>query len=187
MYAPVAQRLRVEREIAKVAVLGAMYGQTTGKGAEALRGLEREYPVAMGHLRAADEAAQGGHDLWTYGGRRIRMSGNVTDDMSDGDVRSRAAARGRFGRNAIVQGAAAEFFKTWAVLVRARTASVGARVVLCLHDELVVHTPVEAADETKDLVDRCLQEAATRWAPPTDAPVRFVTDTSVIERWSQAK
>jgi DNA polymerase-1 len=191
MYAPVAQRLRVEREIAKVAVLGAMYGQTTGRGAEALRGLEREYPVAMGHLRAADEAAQGGHDLWTYGGRRIRMSGRasdvVTDDMSDGDVRSRAAARGRYGRNAIVQGAAAEFFKTWAVLVRARGAPIGARVVLCLHDELVVHTPSEAANATHELVDACLQEAAVRWAPPTGTPVRFVADTSVIERWSQAK
>ncbi|MGB3733375.1 MAG: DNA polymerase, partial [Ilumatobacter sp.] len=191
MYAPVAQRLRVEREIAKVAVLGAMYGQTTGKGAEALRGLEREYPIAMGHLRTADEAAQGGHDLWTYGGRRIRMSGRVSDlvteDMSDGDVRSRAAARGRYGRNAIVQGAAAEFFKTWAVLVRARGAAIGARVVLCLHDELVVHTPVGAADATRDLVDACLQEAAVRWAPPTDVRVRFVADTSVIERWSQAK
>lgn len=187
MYAPVADRLRVEREIAKVAVLGAMYGQTTGKGAEALRGLEREYPVAMGHLRSADEAAQGGHDLWTYGGRRIRMSGNVTDDMSDGDVRSRAAARGRFGRNAVVQGAAAEFFKTWAVLVRARGARIGAHVVLCLHDELVVHTPADAADATRELVDACVQEAAVRWAPPTNTPVRFVTDTSVIERWSQAK
>lgn len=187
MYAPVAQRLRVDREIAKVAVLGAMYGQTTGKGAEALRGLEREYPVAMGVLRAADEAAQGGHDLWTYGGRRIRMSGNVSDEMSDGDVRSRAAARGRYGRNAIVQGAAAEFFKTWAVLVRLRGAGLGAQVVLCLHDELVVHTPVENGDATRRLVDSCLREAAHRWAPPSDHPVRFVAETSVIERWSQAK
>lgn len=187
MYAPVAQRLRVERDIAKVAVLGAMYGQTTGKGAEALRGLEREYPVAMGHLRAADEAAQGGHDLRTYGGRCVRMSGSVSDTMSDGDVRSRAAARGRYGRNAIVQGAAAEFFKTWAVLVRARGAALGARLVLCLHDELVVHTPVAHAVATSRLVDACLQEAAVRWAPPTDAPVRFVADTSVIERWSDAK
>ena len=187
MYAPVAERLRVEREIAKIAVLGAMYGQTTGRGAEALRGLEREYPIAMGHLRHADEAAQGGHDLWTYGGRRITMSGNVTDEMSDGDARSRAAARGRYGRNAIVQGAAAEFFKTWAVLVRARGASLGARIVLCLHDELVVHTPADAASATRDLVDACLQEAAVRWAPPSDVRVRFVADTSVIERWSDAK
>lgn len=187
MYAPVAQRLRVEREIAKVAVLGAMYGQTTGKGAEALRGLEREYPVAMGHLRAADEAAQGGHDLTTYGGRRIRMSGEVTDEMSAADVRSRAAARGRYGRNAVVQGAAAEFFKTWAVLVRARSASLGARIVLCLHDELVIHTPADAGAATAEVLEGCLQETAVRWAPPANVPVRFVSDTSIITRWSEAK
>ncbi|MFK7919598.1 MAG: DNA polymerase [Ilumatobacter sp.] len=187
MYAPVAQRLRVEREIAKVAVLGAMYGQTTGKGAEALRGLEREYPVAMGYLRDADEAAQGGHDLTTYGGRRVRMSGGVTTDMTDGDVRSRAAARGRYGRNAVVQGAAAEFFKTWAVLVRARSASLGARIVLCLHDELVVHTPLDAGPATAAILEACLQEAAVRWAPSADVGVRFVADTSVIARWSEAK
>ena len=33
MYAPVAEQLGVDRATAKVAVLGAMYGQTTGHGA----------------------------------------------------------------------------------------------------------------------------------------------------------
>jgi DNA polymerase-1 len=187
MYAPVAERLRVEREIAKVAVLGAMYGQTTGKGAEALRGLEREYRVAMGYLRAADEAAQGGRDLRTYGGRLIRMSGAINDDMSAGDVRSRAAARGRFGRNAVIQRAAAEFFKTWAALVRARGSALGAQIVLCLHDELVVHVPTAAADNAAALLGDCLDETAFRWSPPSGERVRFVADTSIIERWSEAK
>ncbi len=187
MYAPVAERLRVEREIAKVAVLGAMYGQTTGKGAEALRGLEREYPVAMGYLRAADEAAQGGHDLRTYGGRRIRMSAAIDDGMSAGDVRSRAAARGRYGRNAVIQGAAAEFFKTWAALVRARGGPLDAHIVLCLHDELVVHVPAGRADRAAALLGDCLDETAFRWSPATIEPVRFVADTSVVERWSDAK
>ena len=49
MYAPVARQLGVERALAKVAVLGAMYGQTTGRGAEAPRP-ERAYPVAMAYL-----------------------------------------------------------------------------------------------------------------------------------------
>jgi DNA polymerase-1 len=187
MYAPVAERLRVDRDIAKVAVLGAMYGQTTGKGAEALRGLEREYPVAMGYLRAAAEAAQGGHDLRTYGGRRVRMSGSIDDGMSAGDVRSRAAARGRYGRNAVIQGAAAEFFKTWAALVRARGVALDAHIVLCLHDELVVHTPTDRADETVVLLDDCLDETAFRWSPPARGRVRFVADTSVVKRWSEAK
>jgi DNA polymerase-1 len=187
MYAPVADRLRVDREIAKVAVLGAMYGQTTGKGAEALRGLEREYPVAMGYLRSADEASQGGHDLRTYGGRLIRMSGEIDNGMSADDVRSRAAARGRYGRNAMIQGAAAEFFKTWAALVRARSSDLGAHIVLCLHDELVVHVPAARADDTAALLGDCLDETAFRWSPPVGERVRFVADTSVIERWSDAK
>ena len=187
MYLPVADRLRVSREIAKVAVLGAMYGQTTGKGAEALRGLEREYPGAMGYLQTADEAAQGGHDLRTYGGRRIRMSGEIDNGMSAGDVRSRAAARGRYGRNAVIQGAAAEFFKTWAALVRARGSALGAQIVLCLHDELVVQVPTAVADEVAALLGDCLDETAFRWSPPNSAPVRFVADTSIIERWSEAK
>jgi DNA polymerase I - 3''-5'' exonuclease and polymerase domains len=54
---------------------------------------------------------------------------------------SRAAAYGRYARNAMIQGAAAELFKVWAVIVRARCAPLGARIVLCLHDELLVHVP----------------------------------------------
>ncbi|MEL6893231.1 MAG: DNA polymerase, partial [Actinomycetota bacterium] len=148
MYAPVAVRLGVDRDIAKVAVLGAMYGQTTGVGAEALRGLEHNYPVAMALLRSADDAARGGNDLRTYGGRLVRMSSGSDGDLAAGDARARAAARGRYGRNAMVQGAAAEFFKVWALLVRARTGALGAEIVLCLHDELIVHAPADRGDPT---------------------------------------
>ena len=45
----------------------------------------------------------------------------------------------------MIQGAAAELFKVWAVTVRARCAPLGARIVLCLHDELLVHVPHEQA------------------------------------------
>ncbi len=79
MYAPVAARLGVSREIAKVAVLGAMYGQTTGHGATALRGLEREYPVAMAYLDRAARRAESGQDLRTVGGRLVRMSSESAD------------------------------------------------------------------------------------------------------------
>ena len=61
----------------------------------------------------------------------------------------------------------------------------GARIVLCLHDELLVHTPLDRAGEAAALVGDCLQEAAGRWAP--DAAVRFVADVSTIRRWSDAK
>lgn len=187
MYATVAAQLGVTREVAKVAVLGAMYGQTTGHGATALRGLEATYPVAMGFLTDAARRAEGGHDLRTRGGRLVRMSAGDDGATVDGVARSRAAARGRYGRNAMVQGAAAEFFKTWAVLVRARTrAATDATIVMCLHDELLVHASQSTGEQVRSIVDDALQEAAFRWAR-TAADVRFVADTTIIRRWSDAK
>lgn len=185
MYQPIAARLGVDRATAKVAVLGAMYGQTTGHGATALRGLRANYPVAMQYLEAADAAGQVGRELRTHGGRRIRMGSMNVDGVSDRDARSRAAAQGRFARNAMVQGAAAEFFKLWAVTVRARSRDLDARIVLCLHDELLVHVPVAHGEACAGLLERCLQEAAHRWSP--DGSVRFTADVSVIPRWSDAK
>lgn len=87
----------------------------------------------------------------------------------------------------MVQGAAAELFKTWAVITRARTSALGARIVLCLHDELLVHVPAERATETAAAVDAALDEAAHRWAPADHQPVRFLADTTIVDRWSDAK
>ncbi len=185
MYHPVAVRLGVGRDIAKVAVLGAMYGATTGESAHALRRLEREYPAAMGFLERLADAGRAGTDIHTFGGRRVRM---WVDDRVEGDIdraRRVAAARGRFARNAAIQGAAAELFKVWAVIVRARIAPMGARIVLCLHDELLVHAPAARAAAAVDAVRDALAEAAFRWSPQPD--VRFVADVRPVARWSDAK
>ena len=64
-------------------------------------------------------------------------------------------------------------------------ADLGARVVLCLHDELLVHVPEAAAPDVARLVDESLAEAAHRWFPASG--VRFVADISIIQRWSEAK
>ncbi len=185
LYQPVANRLQVTRDVAKVAVLAAMYGATTGTSAQALRGLERAYPTAMGVLEQAAAAGRAGEDVFTIGGRRVRM---WVDDSVEGDIdraRSVAAARGRFARNALIQGAAAELFKAWAVTVRARVASLGAEIVLCLHDELLVQCPVAAGPGVLAAVEQALTEAAARWSPHRG--VRFVADVSLVGRWSDAK
>jgi DNA polymerase-1 len=168
LYAPVAEQLGVDRPTAKVAVLGAMYGQTTGHGAQALRRLNAAYP-----------AGRAGRDLRTYGGRLIVLA------PTEPRTPSRAAAYGRYARNAMVQGAAAELFKMWAVTVRARCAHLGARVVLCLHDELLVHGPREHGEELARVVENGLLEAAGRWAPSSG--VRFISDTTIVRSWSDAK
>jgi DNA polymerase I len=185
LYAPVAKQLGVDRPIAKVAVLGAMYGQTTGEGARALRRLEATYPVAMNYLSDAARSGQAGRDLRTYGGRLVKMGSTNYASMDENQARRVESARGRYGRNAMVQGAAAELFKIWAVTVRARTSACGAEIVLCLHDELLLHVRQDRAEFARKLVDDCLQEAVQSWAP--DDSVRFFAETSVIKRWSDAK
>lgn len=174
LYLPVAKRLGVDRPVAKVAVLAAMYGQTSGVAGQALRGMDAAYPTAMAYLRHADEQGQAGIDVRTVGGRLVRMSGDAPP-----------AARGRYARNAMVQGAAAELFKMWAVTARTRLADLDARIVLCLHDELLLHVPTDAAATAVTRLDAALAEAASRWRPGSG--VRFVADVSVIERWSDAK
>jgi DNA polymerase-1 len=69
--------------------------------------------------------------------------------------------------------------------VRATTRDLGAQIVLCLHDELLLHVPAQHADEARDRVVTALTDSARRWTGSTQ--VRFVADTSVIHRWSEAK
>jgi DNA polymerase I len=184
LYLPVAGQLGVDRPTAKVAMIAAMYGQTTGHGGQAGRRMRAAYPVAMAYLDSADRSARAGRDLRTYGGRLVRMSGGSADA-------ARVAARGRYGRNALIQGAAAELFKMWAVTVRARGSPLGARIVLCLHDELLVHVPCDQAEPAARLVANCLEETAARWAPAGrgagGAGVRFIADISVVRSWADAK
>jgi DNA polymerase-1 len=182
LYAPVAEQLRLDRPTAKVAVLAAMYGQTTGHGAQALRRLNAAYPVAMAYLDTADRAGRAGRDLRTYGGRLIVLAPPGAEGTRSA---SRAAAYGRYARNAMIQGAAAELFKMWAVTVRARCGPLGGRIVLCLHDELLVHCPAGQGEAVSRLVGDCLHEAARRWAP--GCGVRFISDTTIVRSWSEAK
>jgi len=135
MYAPVAAALGCDRPTAKVAVLAAMYGQTSGTAGAALRDLDRAYPVAMGYLRTAEQAGRGGTDLRTYGGRLLRLGGAAAPAGEPvGEHVVQPPGAGRFARNAVVQGAAAELFKAWAATVRDGLRPLGGSIVLCLHD-----------------------------------------------------
>ena len=200
LYAPVAARLGVERPVAKVAVLAAMYGQRSGAAGEALEDLERAYPVAMGLLDRAYADGVARRPLRTYGGRLIPFtaaalrSGDAATEGRDGagdepsGIRpdgAADAARGRYARNAIIQGSAAELFKAWAATVRHGVRPLGGQIVLCLHDELLVHAPLAHAEEARRTVEEALARASRTWAGT--GQVRFVADTSVIRRWSEAK
>jgi DNA polymerase-1 len=185
MYAPVAAALGADRPTAKIAVLAAMYGQTSGAAGAALRDMDRAYPLAMGYLRAAEQAGRQGTDLRTYGGRLLRLSGAVPPGEPVGEHVALPAGHGRFARNAVVQGAAAELFKAWAATVREGLRPLGGQIVLCLHDELLLHVPAPAADAAAQLLVDALDGTAHWWA--AGSRVRFVADVSVVASWADAK
>ncbi len=168
LYTPVAAMLGADRPTAKIAVLAAMYGQTSGAAGQALKQMEQAYPVALAFLRAAEESGRVGEDLRTHGGRLVLTGG--------GGV-------GRYTRNAVVQGAAAELFKAWAAAVRNGLGD--GRIVLCLHDELLLHVPVDEADAAVALLRSALESTSGHWA--SGSGVRFVADIAVVQRWSDAK
>jgi DNA polymerase-1 len=197
LYAPVAAKLGADRPKAKVAVLAAMYGQRSGAAGEALKDLERAYPVAMGLLDRAYADGVARRPVRTWGGRLIRFGGVPAPTAQADDVTAAApgaaefsatgadGARGRYARNAVIQGSAAELFKAWAATVRHAVRPLGGQIVLCLHDELLVHVPERNADAAAAAVEQTLVSAARTWAGTDE--VRFVADTSVVRRWSEAK
>jgi DNA polymerase-1 len=188
LYLPVARRLGVDRPVAKVAVLAAMYGQTSGAAGQALEGLERAYPVAMRYLRSAYDQGRSGRAVRTHGGRLVRMY-TLPESLDERGHRAAVNARGRFARNAVVQGSAAELFKAWAATVRTACRPLDARIVLCLHDELLVHAPEQVGERVADVLRSTLADVTAGWARRLGhgPRVRFVADVSVVQRWSQAK
>jgi DNA polymerase-1 len=184
LYQPVAARLGVDRPVAKVAMLAAMYGQRSGAAGQTLAAMERAFPVATQFLDRAYATGVGRGELRTFGGRLIRLDGPGSPDVGAA-ASAMAAARGRYARNAVIQGSAAELFKAWAATVRHAVSPWGAQVVLCLHDELLIHTPTDQSARTAAALVEALAQSSRRWAGTDE--VRFVADVDVVQRWSDAK
>ncbi|KHL05431.1 3'-5' exonuclease [Sinomonas humi] len=186
-----------DRAKAKVALLGAIYGATTGESGRLMPQLARLYPRAVAFVEQAARDGERGLTVTTHLGRsspapserwqRLQRSASAEEQR-----RADAAARdrGRFTRNFVVQGTAAEWAECWIAELRQqlrRLASRGlhAELVYFLHDEVMVHAEEEAAGACADAV----QEAATAAKRLLfgDAPVQFPVSIAVVDSYDQAK
>lgn len=186
-----------DRASAKVAMLGAMYGQTTGEGGRLVRTLRARYPVAMGYVDAAARAGERGDVVSSVLGRRCPPPGDSWEAVRIGRQQDATTAerkradrlagdRGRFTRNFVVQASAADWAAVWLAGLRtALTAVPGAELVFFLHDELIVHVPAAAADEVAALIERAAEDARRLVFPGSAVmtPVRPL----IVDRYSDAK
>ena len=205
------------RQEAKIAVLGAMYGSTTGEAGALVPRLRRNFPAAMHLVDSAAEAGRQGGVVSTWLGRtspppsegwqRLQRAANRFDATGADEQRARRAAgdHGRFTRNFVVQGTAAEWALAWLADLRLRlerlpeidgapesrvaahpAAASGpvfsrrAHLVFFLHDEVIVHAPAEQADQAAEAI-RAAAASAGRLLFG-DAPVDFPLDLSIGER-----
>jgi DNA polymerase-1 len=147
------------RKNAKLGLLGAMYGATSGESGRMVPGLTRRYPDAFGLVEDAARAGERGQVVRTLLGRGSPGLGDAwdrdpDDPPADPDAQARhRRAYGRFTRNFVVQGTGAEWALCWIADLRNRLWRLGSgpidarpHLVFFLHDEVVVHTPLALAD-----------------------------------------
>ncbi|MEV0432254.1 bifunctional 3'-5' exonuclease/DNA polymerase [Nocardia sp. NPDC050413] len=189
LYADLAARgFGGDRAQAKLALLGAIYGQTSGDALTHLAGLRRRYPAAVAYVDDAAYAGEEGRLVRTWLGRTCPPVSATPEEIDVPPAErsgSAARARGRFTRNFVVQGSAAD----WALLVlaalRQAIAQMRAELVFFQHDEVIVHCPAEEAPVVAEAIAAAADLAGRLTFGET--PVRFPFTTAVVQCYGDAK
>jgi DNA polymerase-1 len=192
------------RQQAKGAMLGAMYGATQGEGGRLVPRLARAFPDAIRLVERAARAGERGEPVTTLLGRTSPVPEDSwfaarnqaytvegTPAMQRA-VESRARSWGRFTRNFVVQGTAAEWALAWMGSLRSRLAArfpgpvtAGPHLVFFVHDEIVVHAPAEHAEWVAEQVRAAAEDAGRLLF--RDFPVVFPLSVAVVDDYGQAK
>ncbi|MEU5220885.1 bifunctional 3'-5' exonuclease/DNA polymerase [Streptomyces sp. NPDC020807] len=193
-----------DRDHAKIALLGAIYGQTSGDGLKNLAALRRRFPRAVAYVDDAAKAGEEGRLVRTWLGRtspravgagdaeeaglpqdggepEVREGGEFVPGYASGNAR----ARGRFTRNFVVQGSAADWALLMLAALRRSLAGMRAELVFFQHDEVIVHCPAEEAEAVTAAIAAAGDEAGR--IAFGDTPVRFPFTTATVERYADAK
>lgn len=199
LYAGIAaQGFGGDRAKAKVALLGAIYGATTGESGRLMPQLTRTYPRAVGFVEQAARDGEAGGTVTSRLGRsspppsdRWLQSQKSTTAEEQRRADAIARSRGRFTRNFVVQGSAADWAACWLAELRRRLRAMRSageptgELVFFLHDEVMVHCP-------DDSVDACINaiEAAAAAAKELlfgRIPVEFPVSVAVVDSYDKAK
>ncbi|GDY32301.1 bifunctional 3'-5' exonuclease/DNA polymerase [Gandjariella thermophila] len=188
-----------DRARAKVAMLSAMYGGSSGGAGPLLAVLRRRFPDAVGYVEAAARTGEQGGLVRSRLGRTSPPPSAAWREMIGGGSRPEAdetaqrrslrAARdwGRFTRNFVVQGSAADWAAALLAVLRRRLSArvSAAELVFFQHDEVLVHCPEAVADAVCAELCSAAEEATRLVFGAT--PVRFPLDVHVVTCYADAK
>ncbi len=199
LYAALADAFGGARAKAKIALLSAMYGGATGDAINLLGVLRQRFPAAAGYVEAAARAGEAGHIVRSRLGRTCPPPSAAWRERVTGVSGGAAArSRGRFTRNFVVQASAADWALALLAVARRRLAEAaragpgeagpgepGPHLVFFQHDELIVHTPKDHADDVAEAVRSAAAEAGRLVFGPT--PVAFPLEVAIVDCYADAK
>jgi DNA polymerase-1 len=187
-----------DRSKAKMALLGAMYGATSGEAGRLMPQLARIYPRAVGFVERAAREGEAGRTVTSRLGRsspppseRWFRSQRSTSAEEQRRADAIARSRGRFTRNFVVQGSAADWAACWLAELRRRLRTMSAEgsatgeLVFFLHDEVMVHAPESAVDACIRAIEEAANAAKELLFGPI--PVEFPVSVAVVESYDNAK
>ena len=183
---PIGEVTSEERRRAKTANFGIIYGISAfglsqrleiprKEAKEIIEGYFASYPRVKEYMERVVEQARADGFVTTIFGRRRYLN----------DIASRnAVARGLAERNAVnapIQGSAADIMKIAMIEVSRRFAAEGIRskVILQVHDELVVDMLREERERVTAIVTESMESAA-------QLRVRLLADAGIGENWLEA-
>ncbi len=180
---PLNQVSKEQRAAAKQLNYGIMYGlgaqglaARIDASVEESEGLIRRYFAAYSGvaawLREAADRAVRDKENRTRSGRLISFSYDPTD-------RSQVAATQRLGKNAPIQGSSADITKRALALLYEALRGLDAKIVNCIHDEIVVEVAANEAEECAAVVEREMEAAAREFI----RSVPVTVDTVIGDAW----
>jgi DNA polymerase-1 len=168
---------------------GINFGLAYGRGAVSLAGaLEVDVDTAKAliqayfksyrrvgdWLEATGRTAVRAKELRSLSGRRATWNFDETD-------RSKVAAAERQGKNFPIQATNADIIKAAMIALPGAIAPFGARLVNCVHDELVVEAPEGVADEVATVLKTVMEDAGRVYLK--EVPV--VVEVAVDDAWTK--
>jgi DNA polymerase I-like protein with 3'-5' exonuclease and polymerase domains len=152
--------------------LGARIGCSLEEAESLLRKYFEAYSGVAAFLRDAADRAVGDRESRTRSGRLIYFSFDAND-------RSQVGATQRLGKNAPIQGSSADIIKRALTLLYDALKPIDARIVNCIHDEIVIEVAGPEADECAAIMDREMIAAAREFI----RSVPVTVDIVVGEAW----
>ncbi len=173
------------RRKAKAVNFGIIYGQSDyglskelgisrNEAAEYIEKYFAQYPKVKEYLDATIDSARSSGYVSTMFGRRRSLP-----SINDRNFNRRSLAE-RLAMNTPIQGTAADIIKIAMIETEKKLAPLKSRMILQVHDELLIETVENELDRVKEIVRRSMEGAAA-------LKVNLDVDIAVGKNWAEAK